>query len=372
MFAKLRDILKKLAPDLSGKVGVRLSAEGGAKMKRIICALMSLLLLFGLVTVNFSYAESEIEEHLKTLEIGSPFNYRNLTIVPVYAKSINDKTDYVSLDEAVNKGYITISELDGGRVPQVRLKNNSGHYILLVAGEILTGCRQDRLVGRDALIGPKSKDIILPVYCSEHGRWTSKGTSFDVESSQAEPLLRGKIYARESQSAIWEGIAGYSQKLSVRSESGALQDVYRDKDVKEKIQTYVEKLEDFPRLEEDAVGVVVGLGDKIIGVDIFASPGIFVSLWPKLLKSYAALAIAEESLRGTLTQKQAKDMLNEVYRAEFSRQQGLDLGEDLQAGTRGMVCSALTYHSSVVHLGVFPTDTEFSRGSQDSRIPLIE
>lgn len=331
--------------------------------------------MFGGVTVNFSYAESEIEEHLRTLEIGSPFNYRNLTIVPVYAKTVKDKTDYITLDEAVNKGYITITELDGGRVPQVRLRNNSDHYILLVAGEILTGCRQDRLVGRDALIGPKSKDIILPVYCSEHGRWTYKNQYepyFLSEGSQAMPLLRGQIYAQKSQSAIWNGIAKHSRKLSVRSESGALQDVYRNRDVRERIQTYVDKLEDFPRLEEDAVGVVVGVGDKIIGIDLFANPGVFNSLWPKLLKSYAALAISEEGQRGTLTQRQAKEMLNEVYRLKFSRQQGLDLGEELQASTSGMICSSLVYRLSVVHLGAFPTDGEFTRGSKDTRIPLIE
>lgn len=333
---------------------------------------MGLLLLFGGVTVNFAYAESEIEEHLRTLEIGSPFNYRNLTIVPVYAKTVKDKTDYVTLDEAVRKGYLTISELDGGRVPQVRLSNNSGHYILLVAGEILTGCRQDRLVGRDALIGPKSKDIILPVYCSEQGRWTYKSNKFFSEDSQAEPYLRGQIYAQKSQSAIWNGIAKHSRKLSVRSESGALQDVYRDKRVAGEMQTYIDKLEDFPRLEEDAVGVVVGLGDKIIGIDIFANPAVFNSLWPKLLKSYAALAISEEGQRGTLTQRQAKEMLNEVYRLKFSHQQGLDLGEELQASTSGMICSSLVYRLGVVHLGAFPTDGEFTRGSQDTRIPLIE
>jgi hypothetical protein len=342
-------------------------------MKKIISLVMGLLLLFGQVTANFSYADTtEIEECIKALELGNPFNYRNLTVVPVYAKSVRDKTDYVTLDEAVRNGYITISELDGGRVPQVRLSNNSGHYILLVAGEILIGCRQDRLVGRDALIGPKSKDVILPVYCSEQGRWTSKGNNFAIEESQAQPLLRGKIYARTSQGEIWAGIAKHSQALGVRSASGALQDVYRDEKVEKKIQTYVDKLEEFPRLEEDAVGVVVGLGDRIIGVDIFANPGVFNNLWPKLLKSYVALAISEEGQSGSLTQEQAKDILNEVYRAKFSQQSGLDLGEDLQANPAGMICSALAYRSGVVHLGAFPTDGEFSRGSQGQRISVIE
>lgn len=343
-------------------------------MKKIMCLAMGLLLLFGQVTINLSYAETtEIEGCIKSLEIGTPFNYRNLSIVPIYAKSSKDKTDYVTLDEAVKNGYITISELDGGRVPQVRLNNNSDRYIVLVAGEILTGCRQDRLVGRDALIGPKSKDIILPVYCSEQGRWTSKSAYFTSEATQATPALRSQIYSQDSQHGIWQGIAKAAAKLEVHSATGALQGVYEDKAVKREIESYVEKLEDFPRLEEDAVGVVVGLGDKVIGIDIFANPRVFNSLWPKLLKSYVALAISEEGQSGTLTQKQAKEMLNEVYRQKFSRQSGLDLGEDLQANPAGMICSALVYRAAVVHLGIFPTDGGFSRGYQGGqRIPVID
>ena len=342
-------------------------------MKKIICLVMGLLMLFGQVNLNFSYADTaEIEGCIKSLEVGTTFNYRNLSIVPIYARSTRDKTDYVTLDEAVERGYITISELDGGRVPQVRLNNNSGRYILLVAGEILTGCRQDRLVGRDALIGPKSKNVILPVYCSEQGRWTSKGSYFESEKTQATPALRSQIYTGDSQDGIWRGIAKAAEKLSVRSETSALQEIYRDQDVEKRMRAYVDKLEEFPRLEEDAVGIVVGLGDRVVGVDIFANPRIFNSLWPKLLKSYVALAISEEGQSGTLTQKQAKDVLNEVYRAKFSRQPGLDLGEDLQANPAGMVCAALVYRSGVVHLGAFPTDAGFSRGSQGPRIPVID
>lgn len=345
-------------------------------MKKISCCLMGLLLLFGQVSVNFSYADTpEIEEYINALELGNLFNYRNLTIVPVYSKRVRDKTDYVTLDAAVRKGYLTITELDGGRVPQVRLSNNSNHFILLIAGEILSGCRQDRLVGRDALIAPHGKDIILPVYCSEQGRWTSKSSNFGSEGYQATPALRSQIYKRDSQNEIWGGIARYSEKLSIRSNTQALQDVYRDKDIQGKMKSYVKRLEDFPRLEEDAVGIVVGLGDKVIGVDLFANPGVFYNLWPKLLKSYVALAITEEDQKGQLMQRKAKDMLNEIYREKFSRQSGLDLGEELQSNPSGMVCSALVYRQCLIHLAAFSTDGDFSQShilDERSRISVIE
>lgn len=138
-------------------------------------------------------------------------------------------------------------------------------------------------------------------------------------------------------------------------------DTPEDKDVKARMESYVKRLENFPRLEEDAVGIVVGLGDKVIGIDLFANPGVFSDIWPKLLKSYIALAISEEGQAGALTQRKAKDVLNEIYRARFLRQSGLDLGEELQANPSGMICSALVYRQALIHIATFPVEGDFSR-----------
>ncbi len=320
---------------------------------------------------NLSFAQTpEIQEYLKTLEIGDSFNYRNLTIIPIYAKTFRDKTDYLTLDEAMSKGYLTITELEGGRVPQVKLKNDSDHYILVVAGEMLKGCKQDRLVGRDGLISPK-KEVILPVYCSERGRWSSVSNKFESGMSQAEPHLRGMLYSRKNQDTIWGGIRNSASGLGVNSSTEALQEIYRDEKVSRKISNYTERLENIPRLEEDAVGVVVGLGDKVVGIDIFANPSLFAKLWSKLLRSYAVSAISEENLKGVITKEQAKKILNEIYRVEFSRQSGLDLGEDLQANVAGMICSALVYRGNVIHFAAFCGEKE-SIQKRDIRIPIIE
>jgi hypothetical protein len=80
----------------------------------------------------------------------------------------------------------------------------------------------------------------------------------------------------------------------------------------------------------------------------------------------------EEDARGSLTQRQAKDTLNEIFRAKFYRQSGLDLGEELQANISGMVCSSLVYHGAVIHLGVFPAEGEIIRDYKDTRIRVIE
>ncbi|MFH0839842.1 MAG: DUF6569 family protein [Candidatus Omnitrophota bacterium] len=342
-------------------------------MKRVICLLASLVFFFSGLGQTASYAETyEISDYLKTLELGSPFDYRSLTIIPIYGADAKEKINCITLDEAVSRGAITVTELNGGNVPQVRISNNSNYYVLLICGEMLTGCKQDRLVGKDALIGPKSKDIILPVYCCEHGRWVSKSDSFFSESNQAEPVLRGMLYERKEQSNIWNRIAEYSKDLCVESETGALQDVYRNKEVAKKMDTYVKKLSNIPRLDRDAVGVAVGLNGRIVGVDIFSSASIFARFWPKLLKSYAALAIAEECSKGALTQAQVKRLLNGIYRADFSNKPALDLGTEFQAYVSDMICNALIYRGNMVHLAAFPGSDRLIPNPGRGRISAID
>ncbi|MDD5680740.1 MAG: hypothetical protein PHI59_05830 [Candidatus Omnitrophica bacterium] len=343
-------------------------------MKRIICLLIGLAFVFSGLGEKASYAETyEISNYLKTLELGSPFDYRNLTIIPIYGPGVKNRINCVTLDEAVARGYLTVTELNGGSVPEVRISNNSDYHILLVCGEILTGCRQDRLVARDTLIGPKSKGIILPVYCCEHGRWTAKSSTFASEETQAEPVLRGMLYEKREQSRVWDRISEYSKNLCVESPTGALQDVYNNKEAKSKMDVYVEKLSNIPRLDRDAVGVVVGVNGRIIGVDIFSAPDVFAHLWPKLLKSYAALAIAEEYSRDTLTQNDARRLFGEIYRADFSRQPGLDLGTEFQAYVSQMICNGLVYRDNVVHFGAFPKGDGFrDNPGRGGRVPIID
>jgi hypothetical protein len=107
----------------------------------------------------------EIRDLIETLEVGEPIYYENLTLIPIYSTRIRDNRHYTTLDEALDRGWLEISEVGGGSVPKVKVTNRSGEYIYVMGGEILTGCRQDRIVGRDVLLSPKAKNVIIPVYC---------------------------------------------------------------------------------------------------------------------------------------------------------------------------------------------------------------
>lgn len=345
-------------------------------MKRVLIKVSwVLVLIFGLV---FSFAvslvqaqrgEEEIKELLRVLELGAPISYRNLTVIPIHARTIKDLTDYVTLDEAVRKGYIIVTEIEGGRVPQVKVENNSDHYIFLMAGEILTGCKQDRLVGKDLLLGPK-REAVLPVYCSERGRWRSVSKDFASFEAAAIPELRNMIQSEASQSAIWNNINKQHSRLRVEAPTGALQEAYKDEKTRHTMEGYVTNLERIPHLAEDTVGVAVGIGDEIVSIDIFPNHQLFSELWHKLLRSFAMGAIQTKAETSDITREKAKELLNKIYRASYERKPSLDLGEEITMSSSEITSYALIYRGSVVHLSLFPT--EGIKGPVSPKIPVIE
>lgn len=337
--------------------------------KYFFLLVLALVFFLAVPSARAEKGEKEIMELLRLLELGAPVSYRDLTIVPIHSRTVIDRTDYVTLDEAVRKGYITITEVEGGRVPQAKVVNKSIYHIFLMAGEMLTGCKQDRLVGKDILLGPK-REVILPVYCSESGRWTSVSKQFEAVEATAIPELRKMIQGEASQADIWNNIGRQHAKLGVKARTGALKDAYKDEETKQAMEGYVTNLERIPELAKDTVGVVVGIGDEIVSIDIFLNHHLFSKLWPKLLRSYAMGAIQTKAETSDVTREKAKELLNKIYRASYERRQALDLGEEITVSSPEITSFALVYKSSVVHLSLFPT--EDVKGSGFPRIPVIE
>ena len=66
------------------------------------------------------------------------------------------------------------------------LVNNSKRPLILLAGEIVTGGKQDRVIGKDRIIPAESDPIDLGVFCVEPGRWTGSSDRFGVGADGRE------------------------------------------------------------------------------------------------------------------------------------------------------------------------------------------
>jgi len=306
------------------------------------------------VNIPAAYA-SEVEGLIESLEVGEAVYYENLTIIPIYSTRIKDKTRYTTLDEALSNNYLEITELSGGNVPQVRLTNRSGKYIYLMGGEILTGCKQDRIVGRDVLIKPHSKNIVVPVYCVEQGRWSYESDKFYSKGNLGTHDLRYEAQSAvgASQGNIWGRIRSRASRVGVNSNTNAYQDIYETTTVKDKIVCFEREFQGVPQLDRDTIGVVVGVGSRIVSVDIFANHYLFEKLWPKLLKS-CALSALSSSTHGSISQDDAAQFLRILHDKHYIRKSAIDLGFELSVVDDEVNVNALVYRKAVVHLAGFP------------------
>jgi hypothetical protein len=296
---------------------------------------------------------------LGVLSLGEPVLRDGLALIPLLSPRIGQAPGWVTLEQALQRGWLQIVEKDGGTVPEVWLSNRSDRTIFIMGGEILSGARQDRIVRRDLLISPWRKRLAVPVYCVEEGRWHYTSQSFGSEKNLGTYKLRAKAQAArpEAQEEIWGEVARANQSLGVASDSGAYQDAYRDAQVAGRLETLEKSMLDFARQRPDAVGVIVGCGDRIVSLDLFATPELFRELWPKILKS-AAFAYLEEAGRGKVTRKQAAELIRELVRGDYEAKESLDLGLELALDNERWSARALVHREALVHLAVFPQERD--------------
>jgi len=273
--------------------------------------------------------------------LGAPSTYNNLTIFPVVADESTASAEFITLDEGLRAGKVTITELgangrvhtlnrrqagDAAEVNRLALTNNSGKALLLIAGEMIIGGRQDRIVGHDCIIESTNTPVPLDVFCVEHGRWSggvafgdSRGigvssgsgrgvgagggsNAMTLAAPMAVPNIREKAQATKSQGDVWTAVAETVTVNGARSSTGDLNSVYQDKGVNRKLGDYERAFKD--KLSAGhIVGVVAAIGGKIVSADVFANHALFQAYWPKMLKSYALEAV---SAPGTVAEPVSK------------------------------------------------------------------
>ena len=279
--------------------------------------------------------------------VADPIRYENLTVFPVVSRQSAGTAGFATLDESLSSGQVIISEggVDamrrsrdgrpvaipeqrGASVNQLVLVNRGPKPLLLLAGELVSGGKQDRIIAKDRIVPPGAAPLPLDVFCVEAGRW-SAGAQFSAGQLMVHPSVREQAVVVQEQSKVWEavqngrtasaaappvpGTAGglpgqTSQTVIVTTETtaGVIQAeaptqsyarIYKSSQVGVPADTFAEEVQKrFERATsklkgEYVVGVVIAYGGEVAWSDIFASPTLFERYWPKLLRSYVIEAL---------------------------------------------------------------------------------
>lgn len=288
----------------------------------------------------------------------APITQDNLTIFPVVAApgATHDTSAFITLDEGLRSGEVVVTESGsqglirgprpvpdrrgGADVNRLVLINNSKKPLILIAGEIVTGGKQDRVVGKDRIVPALSDPIDLSVFCVEPGRWTGRSSQFDAKATpMAQPSVRRQVMANRDQGQVWAEVRkaqdAFSAKLggsagmrgdyvgdlpaehrmpatssyagTVNAPAVAMQVDTVAQPIERSYQDLIRRLR-----AQNAVGVVVAVDGQIIWADVFANTDLLEKYWPKLARSYAAEAVTHGSGGKPPSQADAQRFLDEV------------------------------------------------------------
>src|SRR6266404_1877292 len=191
-----------------------------------ITALAAIATLGGLAFVwaapNPHKAASRAEGDWRILD---PVVYENIAIFPVVSGSSQDTSSFLTLEEGLASGEVIVSERgaagmvrDRGvvrppqydvsaSVNQLVLINRSKRPLLLLAGELVSGGKQDRIIGKDRIVPVGAEPLPLDVFCVEHGRWTGSSSQFIASKTIVHPSVREQAAVEQKQTQVWAAVA---------------------------------------------------------------------------------------------------------------------------------------------------------------------
>ncbi|MDP2174111.1 MAG: hypothetical protein Q8M98_00165 [Candidatus Cloacimonadaceae bacterium] len=282
------------------------------------------------------------------------------------------KHDYLSLHQAIGQGMITISEVSqGGSVPELHVINRGKKHVLILDGEELKGAKQNRVLNSSVLIPPET-DIIVPVSCTEQGRWSYASPNFQ-ESGEAMPTsirankmesvsasLKLSGLHRANQREVWQDISEMQDRLKVASSTGALHDVYRNRD--NELQNICDA---FPIIENQC-GIYVMINGVFAGMDMVSKPFVWSDLHQKIVRSYVIDTLDFPVNKFTPKPLDMSELTEMIENCEFRDFSSVGSGHDLRFENPALIGSALIFQDCVVHAAIYPRTAYDNHGSYHS------
>ena len=296
----------------------------------------------------------ELGRALGELTLGPAASQGGLAVLWLHAKGTGatPSLEILTLDEGRARGALTVIERAQASVPELIAENRGKTHVLLLAGEILIGGKQNRVLREDLLLPPLSGPRNIAVYCVEQGRWNEGRKDFDSRGSVVQPSVRSQVLRKAEQSRIWSGVAAASRSAAAPSPTGSYQAIYDKPEVKAQLEETSRRFD--PAMAPTAVGAAVFVGPNLAGVDCFHAPGLFAREWPKLLRAYAldAYGVAAGAWDEAAGRARTDGLLRAAARVEGGARGSVGAGRLFEFTLDGRRGAALLYESQAIHVAI--------------------
>jgi len=303
-----------------------------------------------------------INDFLANLRFGQAQTFKNMAVVPIFSDA-GSGPEYLTLKEAMDMGALTITEIgSSGSVPELKAINSGKMPVLILDGEEIIGAKQNRVLNATVLLKEESETVI-PVSCTEQGRWhytSNKFSDSDMVTAHKVRLhknisvgrsLEAGMSYKSNQSRVWSEINEYHKAFGIRSDTGAMRDVFEQK--RESLEDYLKSFKCSPGQN----GIFVFLQGEVIGFDYVSLSSAYETLHLKLLKSYAMDAVlANDGKDYNAPEEKAKKLIDKLNKSDIKTFDSVGYGKDFRLTGKGVIGSSLVWHDNVIHMACFRTD----------------
>ena len=171
---------------------------------------------------------------LERLSLGEPQQLEPYTIYPLCVGEAPPPDPGLLLThQAIEAQVLEILEKGEGEVQELEALNKGESPVVVLEGDTLVGCKQNRVVARSVILGTGQKTPV-PVGCMEQGRWAWKSGRFGSGSMRLTPSVRSASIrevrdskkarvknARLDQHRLWEDVACSLEVQEVSSSTSA-------------------------------------------------------------------------------------------------------------------------------------------------------
>jgi len=266
--------------------------------------------------------------------ISGPYTHDNLSIYLLHS-SAQANGKYLTLKEAMDQQKVVVYET--GQVNQLAIENLYSDDVYIQSGDIVKGGRQDRVLTTDLVLPGHSGRVPIASFCVEHGRWTRRGDENAAQfssSNQAVSFKAMKVAIREEkdQSRVWSEVGRAQANLVTRAGAAAIptaspssmQLTLENQRVVDATNAYVRALGGVIEGRKDVVGYAYAINGVLNSADVYASHDLFERMWPKMLKSSAAEAVAGKASATTAAAPGLAAVQSALMAADRARESGTE------------------------------------------------
>lgn len=221
---------------------------------------------------------------------GAVIEREHVSMVPIQDELEEFDEPFLTFEEANARDELSITELDdtdgGPSVGRVKIVSEADYPVLFLAGEVLAGGKQHRMVATTTMVPADVGQLEMAVKCVERGRWSASRGEFDGLDHVAHSKMRRQASTRSSQSGVWDEVDETNRSRRASSPTSSYKKSVDDTRQSDRAQTFVEEFTDALEDFERADGVAVAFSGEVVAVETFGTRELFEGMVDRLVESY--------------------------------------------------------------------------------------